>query len=113
MSNVVLYLVIEKKTPKGLWSKLHTLYMKKNMYNKLMLKKWLYNLRMKEGENIVDHIQQLDQMCNKLLNIRVKLEEEEKSLLLLCSLSPYFDSLVTTLLYGKETLEYEDMVSVL
>ena len=31
----------------------------------------------------------------------------------LCSLPGSYDSLVTTLLYGKETLEYEDMVSVL
>ena len=52
-------------------------------------------------------------MCNELLNIGVKLEEEDKSLLLLCSLPPYFDALLTTLLYGKETLEYEDMVLVL
>ena len=52
-------------------------------------------------------------MCNELLNIGVKLEEKDKFLLLLCSLSPYFDALVTTLLYGKETLEYEDMVSML
>ena len=52
-------------------------------------------------------------MYNELLNIGIKLEEEDKSLLLLCSLPPYFESLVTTLLYDKETLEYEDMVLVL
>ena len=47
------------------------------------------------------------------MNIRVKLDEEDKSLLLLCSLPESYDSLVTTLLYGKETLKYEDIVSVL
>ena len=52
-------------------------------------------------------------MCNELLNVGVKFEEEDKSLLLLCSLLPSFDALVTTLLHGKETLEYGDMVSVL
>ena len=52
-------------------------------------------------------------MCNELLNVGVKFEEEDKSLLLLCSLPPSFDALVTTLLYGKEILKYEDMVSVL
>ena len=52
-------------------------------------------------------------MCNELLNIKVKMEEEDKSLLLLCSLPPSYDQLVMTLLYGKETLEYEDMVSML
>ena len=39
LADAALYSVLEKKTPKGLWSKLHTLYMKKNMCNKLMLKK--------------------------------------------------------------------------
>ena len=48
-----------------------------------------------------------------LLNIGVDLEEEDKSLLLLCSLLESFDLLVTTLLYGKEILVYEEIVSVL
>ena len=38
-ADAALYLVLEEKTPKGLWSKLHTLYITKNMCNKLMLKK--------------------------------------------------------------------------
>ena len=49
----------------------------------------------------------------ELLNIEVKIKEEDKSLLLVCSLLSSYDPLVTTLLYGKETLKYEDMVSVL
>ena len=77
-----------------------------------MLKKRLYSLRMQESD-VLGHIQKFDRMCNELLNIWVKMEEEDKSLLLLCSLPPSYDPLVMTLLYGKETLEYEDMVSVL
>ena len=48
-----------------------------------------------------------------LLNIRMDIEEEDKSLLLLYSLSESFDPLVMTLLYGKETLVYEKIVLVL
>ena len=47
-----------------------------------------------------------------LLNIGVELEED-KSLLLLCSPPKSFDLLVTMLLYGKEILVYEEIVSVL
>ena len=83
------------------------------MCNKLMLKKRLYSLQMQEGSDVIGHIQRFDQLCTELVNIGVKLYEEDKSLLLLCSLPGSYDSLVTTLLYGKETLEYEDMVSVL
>ena len=52
-------------------------------------------------------------MSMDLLNIGVNIEEEDKSLLLLCSLPESFDLLVMTLLYGKETLVYEEIVSVL
>ena len=62
---------------------------------------------------MIGHIQRFDQLCTELMNIGVKLDEEDKFLLLLCSLPGSYDSLVTTLLYGKETLEYENMVSVL
>ena len=48
-----------------------------------------------------------------LLNIGVNLEEEDKSLLLLCLLLGSFDLLVTMLLYEKETLVYEEIISVL
>ena len=83
------------------------------MCNKLMLKKRLYNLRMQEGGDVLGHIQKFDQVYNELLNIVVKMKKEDKSLLLLYSLLPSYDPLVTMLLYGKETLEYEDMVLVL
>ena len=59
------------------------------------------------------HIQRFDQVCIDLLTLSVKMEEEDKSLLLQCSLSSSYDPLVTTLLYGKEILMYEDIVSVL
>ena len=48
-----------------------------------------------------------------LLNLDVAMEEEDRSLMLLCSLSGSFDPLVTTLLYGNEILFYEEIVSVL
>src|SRR4051812_42677313 len=44
-----------------------------------------------------------------LLALKVKLEEDDKALILLSSLPPSYDHLVTTILYGKETLELEDV----
>ena len=41
------------------------------------------------------------------------MEEEDKSQMLLCSLSESYDPLVMTLLYGKEILVYEKVVLVL
>lgn len=52
-------------------------------------------------------------LCMDLHNIGVKLEEEDKSLLLLFSLPSSFDPLVMALLYNKEIMNYKDIVSVL
>ena len=83
------------------------------MCNKLVLKKQRYSLQMDEGEDVARHIQQFNRMSMDLLNIRVNIKEEDKSLLLLHSLPRSFDPLVMMLLYGKETLVYEEIVSVL
>ena len=48
-----------------------------------------------------------------LLNIEVEFKKEDKSLLLLRSLSENFELLVMMLLYGKEILVYKESVSVL
>ena len=59
------------------------------------------------------HIQRFDRMSMDLLNIGVEFEKKDKSLLLLCSLSGSFDLLVMMLLYGKETLVYKKIISML
>ena len=56
LADAALYSILEEKMLKDLWSKLHSLYIGKNMCNKLMLKKRLHNLRMQKGGNVVDHI---------------------------------------------------------
>ena len=48
-----------------------------------------------------------------LLVLEVKLEEEDKALLLLSSLPSNYDHLATTIMYGKETLELEDVRQML
>ena len=52
-------------------------------------------------------------MCSKVMSLDVKIEEEDRALLLLCSLLGTYDGLITTLVYGKETLNYEEVISVL
>eukprot|EP00253_Pinus_taeda_P008714 PITA_08714 len=41
---------------KGLWDKLRTLYQSKSLVNKLFLQKKLYNLRMKDGDSVTEHL---------------------------------------------------------
>ena len=54
-----------------------------------------------------------NQVCFEVMSLDVKIEEEDRALLLLCSLLRTYDGLITTQVYGKETLNYEEVVGVL
>src|SRR3954471_7041829 len=109
LSDEVLYNVLNDDTAAGMWNRLKSLYMTKSLSNKLYVKKQLYCLRMAEGTPILQHLNDFNKIVSDLLALEVKMEEEDKALIFLISLPPSYDHLVTTILYGKETLELEDV----
>ena len=97
---------------KDLWIRLEDTYTEKNMTNKLWLKKQLYSLKMPEGGDLVAHIQRFNQVCSEVISLYVKIDED-RALLLLYYLLRSYDGLITTLVYGKEILNYKEVVGVL
>jgi hypothetical protein len=87
--------------------------MAKNLTNKLYVKKQLYGLQMEENTDLLEHLNKFNMLNTQLLNFGVKIGEEDKAILLLASLRPSYDHLVTTLLYGKETLAFEEVMGSL
>ena len=64
-----------------------------------------------EDTPILQHLNAFNRILSNLLALKVKLEE--KALLLLSSLLSSYDHLTTTIMYGKETLELEDVRQIL
>jgi len=56
VSDSILLNVSEEGSAKALWDKLGTLYQSKSLVNKLLLWKKLYNLRMKDGDLLIEHL---------------------------------------------------------
>ena len=56
VSDLVLLNVSGEATTKNLWEKLGNLYQSKSLVNNLFLRKNLYNLRMKDGESVREHL---------------------------------------------------------
>jgi hypothetical protein len=67
------------------------------LMNKLFMKTRLYNLRMQEGSDLQQHVNVFDNIITKLVKLGVKIDDEDKGIILLCSLSGSNDYLVTTL----------------
>jgi len=108
-----MYNVMNKEIGTGLWSRLEILYMKKSLFNKLYLKKQLYELRMNEGTSVLEHLNIFNNVISELLAIDVKINEESKALILLSSLSESYDYITTIMLHGKKTFIFEVVTSTL
>ena len=85
--------------------------MRKNLMNKLYVKKQLYSLHMKEGSNLLEHFNTFNMLNTQLSSFGVHYKDEDKALLLLALLPTHFDHLVTTLMYGKETVVLDEVTS--
>jgi len=68
---------------------------------------------MKEGTTVLEHLNFFNKVISELLAVDVKIHEEDKALILLSSLPKSYDHIVTTRLYGKETLILEEVTSTL
>ncbi|GJU97609.1 zinc finger, CCHC-type containing protein [Tanacetum coccineum] len=113
LDNKVLREVNKESSAAGVWLKLKTLYMTKSLANKLYLKKKLFTFYMHSGKKLSEPIDEFNKLIGDLANIDVDIDDEDQALMLLTSLPPSYDNFVETLLYGKESLTLEDVLSSL
>ena len=82
------YEVSEELADVGLWLKLEKLIMTKSICNKLLLKRCLFSLQMREGTPLKEHLHKLISVLMELHDIDVKIEEEDLEMILLAFLPP-------------------------
>ena len=88
----VLREVINEKSIAGIWSKLESLYMTKSLANKLRLKERHFTLRMSEGNPIQSHLDEFNSIIIDLENLDVKIDDEDKAVLLMFLYHPRIDN---------------------
>ena len=98
---------------KTLWDKLGNLYQSKSMVNKLFLQKKLYNLRMKDGDSVTEHLNTFNTVISQLSFVDVKISDEDKCISLLSSLPDSWDNLVIAIGSNTTTLKFDEKVSSL
>ena len=111
LADDLLFNIVGEDTTSGLWSKLESLYMMKSLTRKIYLKRWLYNLQMKEGTQIVDHLNFFNTLICQLTNMEVEFEDEDKVVTLLCYFPEYLDHMVTIVLFNTTyAIDYDTVV---
>ncbi|KAE8695213.1 Oxygen-dependent coproporphyrinogen-III oxidase [Hibiscus syriacus] len=73
----------------------------------------LYGLEMEDNHDLAQHVNVFNQIISDLAQLDVKIEDEDKAMILLCSLPPSYEYMLTTLTYGKETIKVEEITAAL
>ncbi|KAI0527473.1 hypothetical protein KFK09_003074 [Dendrobium nobile] len=113
LGDEVLREVAKEGTTLEVWRKLESIYMKKSLTNRLLLKKQLYTLQMEETKELRNHLDDFNKLILDLKNVDVTIDEEDQGIILLSSLLKTYENIVDTMLYGKQTLTLTEIKSVL
>ena len=105
----LLYLIGDPKEPVEVWKKLKSQFQKKTWANKLLLRRKLHSLHLK-GESVQEHIKKITEIFNKLAAIEAPMDEEDRVVQLLASLSESYDTLVTALEANEKVPSMETVI---
>ena len=97
-------------------SALSKLYEKTSASNKVFLMKRLFNMKMSKGGSVADHLNEFNTLTSQLSSIKMNFDDEVRALLILCSLSKSWNSLVMAIsnsIPSSNTLKFDDVVGVI
>ncbi|KAA8529158.1 hypothetical protein F0562_034043 [Nyssa sinensis] len=103
------YFVMRKTSVKQLWEKLKNKFITMSVENRLYLKKRLFYFQYKQGISMSEYLNSLNRILIDLQNLDIEILNEDKALLLLNYLPDSYDHLTTTLLYGKDTIKFDEI----
>ena len=113
LSDNVLRQVIGEKTASGLWKKLEQLYMTKTTATKIFLKGKFYGFKMNATMTLEQNFDEMNKIILSLSNMGEEIKEEDQVVILLNSLPDQFKELRTVIMYSRESLTLEDVMSAL
>jgi hypothetical protein len=102
--------VSEESIAKDLWDKLGKLYQSKSLVNKLFLRNKLYNMRMRDGDSVVENLNAFNTVVSQLVSVEIKISDEDKCTSLLCYLPDSWDSLVLAIGSNIVSLKFDEVV---
>ena len=96
------YHVLYETSVRQLWEILEKKYLTKCIESRLQLKRRLYCFQLKRGLSINEHMNNCTKLLTGLVNVDVKIKEEDKTLILLNSLpDKEYEIFTLTLINGK------------
>ncbi|KAE8708902.1 Detected protein of unknown function [Hibiscus syriacus] len=111
LSRNVTFNIAKEKTTAGFMTTLSSMYEKPSASNKVHLMRRLFNLRMKEGASVAQHLNELNTITTQLSSVEIEFDDEVRALILLSSLPDSWNATVTAVnsLSGNSKLKFDDV----
>lgn len=113
LANNVLRQVIGEKTILGIWNMLDQLYMAKLTATKIFLKGKLYSFKMNATISLEQNLDDLNKIVLALTNMGETIKKEDQAIIVLNALPEQFKEMKTVIMYSRDTMTLEDIVSKL
>ena len=110
ISDSILLNISGEALTNALWDKLVAFYQYKSLVKKWFLWKKMYNLWMKDGESVTEHMNTFNSVVSQLLLVDIKILDEDKCISLLCSLPDSWNSLFVAIGSNTTTLKFDEIV---
>ncbi|KAL8470418.1 hypothetical protein ACS0TY_033050 [Phlomoides rotata] len=94
--------VCKEKTAIDVWRKLESLYQTKSVSNKLYVKQKLLDFRMLDGKDLNEQLDTFNRYIDDLEDLDVKMEDDDKALMLLNALPRSLDNFKDSVLFGNQ-----------
>lgn len=109
LSDCTLQEILTETKAADAWAKLEKTYMQKTVTNRLRLKQRFHSLRMTEGTPLKSHISEYTALLNDMERIGIKTDDEDKAMVLLCSLPNSYKVFKETILHSRDSLTFDDV----
>ena len=101
--------VSHEKTIVGVWKTLEELYRTRALPNRICLKEHLYGFKIEESKPINDALDEFNKLVLDLESLDIKVENEDKTIILLNSLPKSLKYFKETLKYGRDAITFDDI----
>ncbi|KAL8498052.1 hypothetical protein ACS0TY_021402 [Phlomoides rotata] len=104
--------VSKEKTVIDVWKKLESLYQTKSVSNKLYVKQKLLDFRMSADKSLSEQLDTFNRYVDDLEDLDVKLEDDDKALMLLNALPRSLENFKDAVLFGRQDeVSYDDVLA--
>ncbi|KAM0060946.1 putative RNA-directed DNA polymerase [Helianthus debilis subsp. tardiflorus] len=106
LSENVAFNLQKETSARGMMAALSNMYEKPSAMNKVYLIRELVNTRMREGDSVTAHINNLNSILSRLVSVNIKFDDEVQALLLLSSLPDSWSGTVTAVTSSSDTSKF-------